>query len=63
MLFRDNMHAITHQTRGHYLSGEEMLDTLHRSLEMLEPAKIYPRLCFVASRKTWFEAIAFFGAF
>lgn len=43
-LFKKSIKEITHQTRRHYLSGKEILDTLHRSLEMLDPSKIDPKL-------------------
>ncbi|HKL57336.1 MAG TPA: hypothetical protein VJ854_02960 [Sphaerochaeta sp.] len=43
-LFKQNIHEITHQTRRNSLSGEEILDTLHRSLEMLDTTKIDPKL-------------------
>ena len=39
-LFKENIHTITHQTRRSTLSGKEILVTLHRSLEMLDPAII-----------------------
>lgn len=43
-MFKENIHAITHQTRRHSLTGEEILETLHRSLEMLDPAKVDPKV-------------------
>lgn len=43
-LFKKNIHAITHQSRGSTLSGEEILDTLTRSLEMLDPEVIDPKV-------------------
>ena len=43
-LFRENINGITHQTRWQTLSGEEILDILHRSLEMLDPAMEDPKL-------------------
>ena len=43
-LFRESLHAITHQTRWQSLTGEEILDTLHRSLEMLDSGLVDPKL-------------------
>ena len=43
-MFKENMHAITNQTRRNSLSGEQILDALHRSLEMLDTALIDPKL-------------------
>lgn len=43
-LFRENINGITHQTQRQTLSGEEILDTLHRSLEMLDPASVESKL-------------------
>nr|WP_321305701.1 hypothetical protein [uncultured Sphaerochaeta sp.] len=43
-LFRKNIHAITHQGRRSSLSGEQILDILTRSLELLDPDQIDPIL-------------------
>ncbi len=43
-LFKENIHAITHQTRRNHLSGEQIYEMLHRSLEMLDTAAIDPKL-------------------
>ncbi len=43
-LFKENIHAITHQTRRRTLSGEMILDMLTRSLEMLDPSIMEPKL-------------------
>ncbi|MDY0289509.1 MAG: hypothetical protein RBR15_11855 [Sphaerochaeta sp.] len=42
-LFKQNIHAITHQGRRSSLSGEQILDMLHRSLEMLDPETMDPK--------------------
>ena len=43
-LFKENIHAITHQDRRTTLSGEYILETLTRSLEMLDPDTMDPKL-------------------
>ena len=42
-LFKQNIHAITHQGRRSSLSGEQILDMLHWSLEMLDPETMDPK--------------------
>ena len=42
-LFKQNIHAITHQDRWSSLSGEQILDMLHRSLELLDPETMDPK--------------------
>lgn len=42
-LFKENIHTITHQGRRG-LSGKRILDLLKRSLEMLSPLEIEPKL-------------------
>lgn len=42
-LFKQNIHAITHQGRHSSLSGEQVLDMLHRSLELLDPEVMDPQ--------------------
>lgn len=42
-LFKQNIHAITHQGRRSSLSGEQILDMLHRSLELLDPEVMDPK--------------------
>lgn len=43
-LFRENMHRITHQGRRSALSGEQILDLLNRSLELLDPEQLDPKV-------------------
>ncbi|NCC63732.1 MAG: hypothetical protein EOM15_03630 [Spirochaetia bacterium] len=43
-LFRENMHSITHQGRRNRLSGEQIMDLLKRSLELLDPEQLDPKL-------------------
>ena len=43
-LFRSNIERITHQSRGNYLSGEQILDILTRSLSLLDPEGLDPTL-------------------
>jgi hypothetical protein len=43
-LFRRNIHAITHQGQRSTLSGEQILDILKRSLELLDSDLIDPKL-------------------
>jgi len=43
-LFKENIHAITHQGRGSRLSGEEILETLTRSLDLLDGATMDPKV-------------------
>ncbi|RFU93890.1 hypothetical protein DYP60_12565 [Sphaerochaeta halotolerans] len=43
-LFRENIHRITHQGHRSTLSGEQILDILTRSLELLDPDQIDPAL-------------------
>jgi len=44
VLFRENIHRITHQDRRNTLSGEQILDILKRSLELLDSDLIDPKL-------------------
>lgn len=43
-LFKENIDSITHQGRHSSLSGEMILDLLTRSLQMLDPLEIEPKL-------------------
>lgn len=43
-LFRENIHRITHQSRKNTLSGEQILDMLKRSLELLDPEVLNPKV-------------------
>ncbi|MCK9547944.1 MAG: hypothetical protein M0Q37_05475 [Sphaerochaeta sp.] len=43
-LFRSNIERITGQGRGNYLSGEQILDILTRSLGLLDPEELDPKL-------------------
>jgi len=43
-LFRSNIERITGQNRGNYLSGEQILDILTRSLGLLDPEEVDPTL-------------------
>lgn len=43
-LFRSNIERITHQSRGNYLSGEQILYILTRSLGLLDPEEVDPTL-------------------
>lgn len=43
-LFRSNIERITGQSRGNYLSGEQIMDILTRSLELLDPEELDPKL-------------------
>jgi len=44
VLFRENIHRITHQDRRNTLSGEQILDILKRSLELLDSDLIDSKL-------------------
>jgi hypothetical protein len=44
VLFRENIHRITHQDRRNTLSGEQILDILKRSLDLLDSDLIDPKL-------------------
>lgn len=43
-LFRGNIERIIGQSRGTYLSGEQIFDILRRSLELLDPEHLDPKL-------------------
>ncbi|MEA5031450.1 MAG: hypothetical protein VB025_04825 [Sphaerochaeta sp.] len=43
-LFKETIHDITHQTRRRSFSGEMILEMLTRSLEMLDPSIVEPKL-------------------
>jgi len=43
-LFRRNIERITGQSRGNYLSGNQILDILTRSLDLLDPEHLDPKL-------------------
>jgi hypothetical protein len=43
-LFRELIHRITHQSRRSMLSGDQILDMLKRSLELLHPEELDPKV-------------------